>query len=121
MMKDSIKDRIQNRPQSSDVEFYYERCTLGRLLIEHDRTDDAIDELMSTTDQKFGGEAKYLMAVAYAKKGEAMDSVRWLKQAVTELPRWAAVARNNEALKGIMEINEYLASLQRRVGETNHG
>jgi tetratricopeptide (TPR) repeat protein len=114
-----MKEAIDARPSTSggqmSMDVYFEYSTLGRLLIDQNRDDDAIDCLLTAANHSYGGEAKYHLAIAYAKKNEAQDSVRWLRLACQELPRWAALARDELILKQIKEVNEFLASLQRQL------
>jgi hypothetical protein len=48
--------------------------------------------LEGTLSPTLGGEAKYVMAAARAKLGDASEAARWLREAIRELPRWASIA-----------------------------
>jgi len=113
MLKQSIQPEAQGSRQVMDNDLYFQHCTLGEFYIDQKRADDAIDVLMPAAGATFGGEAKFYLAIAYALKGENRDSARWLTQALQELPKWAAHARDHGALRGVAEVAEVLATYTR--------
>lgn len=113
MLRQSIQPDQQIGRSAMDNDLYFQHCTLGEFYIDQKRPDDAIDVLMPAAGATFGGEAKFYLAVAYALKGEYRDSARWLTQALQELPKWAAHARDHSSLRGVAEVAEVLASYTR--------
>lgn len=89
---------------------YYHRSALAELLLERGAHQEAIDELTPAVGHAFGGEAKFNLACAYALAGEAGDAARWLREAIREAPKWAARARDHDALRSHAEITEVLAA-----------
>lgn len=108
MLKESIAAESRPGKREIDNDTYFQHCTLGEFYIDRGRPDDAIDVLMPAAGFNYGGEAKFYLAVAYALKKETRDSARWLTQAMQELPKWAAHARDHVAFKGIAEVAEVL-------------
>jgi tetratricopeptide (TPR) repeat protein len=94
-------------PIKPDV--YFQRCNLATLLLEDGKPAEAIDALMPAVSATYGGEARYLLARAYAQQGEGRDAARWLRQAIDEAPKWAEHARDHAVLKRIPEVIEELA------------
>ncbi|MBI4915860.1 MAG: hypothetical protein HY825_08430 [Acidobacteria bacterium] len=94
-------------PMPSDI--YFHRCNLAQMLVEMGRPGDAIDELMPAAEHKYGGEAKFLLAVAHAAQGQGAEAARWLRRAIEELPKWAVHARDHLALRAVPEIQNELS------------
>lgn len=105
----AIEPRSAAGKNELDSDTYYQYCTLGEFYIDQKRPDDAIDVLMTAAGSNYGGEAKFYLAIAYATKGEDRDSGRWLSQALQELPKWAAHARDHEVLRNSPSVAEVLA------------
>ncbi len=99
-------------PLHPDV--YFQRCSLAQLLIDNAQSSSAIDVLMPAIGSRHGGEAKYRIAIAYAVQNEGQDSARWLDQAISELPKWAVLARNNRVLQRQEAVAKLLANAQTR-------
>ena len=113
LLRESVKQGTRPQGEGMNPDVYFQRCGMARVLIDLGRPADAIDALMPAASFNYGGEAKFQLAVAYAHQGEARDAARWLNQAVTESPKWAAHARDHDRLRTIPEVAEELARLGR--------
>ena len=109
ILREAIRSRGTDAGGRMPVEVYYWRCLLAEILVMAGTFDGAIDELRPAADFAYGGEAKYLLAVAYARQGDNKEAARWLKSAANELPKWAARARDHDVLGHIPEVAEVLA------------
>lgn len=110
LLRKSIDEAPRTPAGSVASDVYFQRCTLGAFLIDLDRLDDAIDILMPAVSSRYGGEAKFHLAIAYGKKRQGRDAARWLREAIDELPKWAAHARDHSILRNISEVADVLAS-----------
>lgn len=119
---DQAMDLLQRQISSGEAEKgkamapdrYFYRCNFGAMLTENGRASEAIDVLLPAVENKYGGEAKYHLAAAYARLGEGKDAARWLRLAIEELPKWAEYARDNEHLRKTTDVQEVLADFSKR-------
>jgi len=116
LLNEAIRDGARPHGQGMSPDVYFQRCNVAQILIEIGRYGEAIDALMPAAGLTLGGEAKFLLAVAYASQEEGKDSVRWLTQAVHEAPKWAVHARDHDRLKNVPEVTEELARMGREDG-----
>lgn len=108
ILRAAIEEGGTGQGESMKPDVYFQRCNLGDLLIAQGRFDDAIDELMPASGAGYNGEAEYRLAIAYASKGKGADAARWLREAIEELPKWAAKARDHDVLRSTKEVVEEL-------------
>lgn len=113
VLQAAIDEGTLPQGQGMKPDVYFQRCSMAQVLIAQNRTEGAIDTLMPASGFIYGGEAKFLLAVAYAKQGESRDAARWLAQAVQESPKWAGHARDNDVLKAVPEVAQELAKAGR--------
>lgn len=109
LLRKSIVEHTGPHGEPMKPDVYFQRCNLAGLLIDKGDTAEAIDLLMPAVGASHGGEAKYLLALAYGKQGEGRDAARWVRQAVDESPKWAEHARDNDVLKRMHEVADELA------------
>jgi tetratricopeptide (TPR) repeat protein len=104
-------DSIESGPDAKrrQMDAYFHRSHLAQVLLGEGDCRQAIDILTSAVQWEYGGEAKYYLALAFAMDNRPDDAVRWLREAIKEVPRWRAVARDEDRLRRHPKVADLLA------------
>lgn len=106
---DDAIEAIDEESKDADEKKYFYNCLKGDLYLRNTDPGSADKVLNGVAFQTRNGEAKYLLATAYALKNDDKEAGRWALAAVKEQPRWKAIIRDNETLRNLPTIIQMLA------------
>lgn len=97
----------------SKLDHYFLSCMLADVVSCSKKYNRAIDLLTPLVGTDSGGEAEFRLAVAFQSIGDSHNAGRWLKQAISLLPKWAILARSVPGFSQNDEIADLLAEFAR--------
>lgn len=100
---------------------YYLACLQGEILIRAGLWKQAIDVLHTPAQEELGGEAKFLLAHAYACDANWAEATRWLSHAADETPKWAEKARDHVELRKVPGVQKLVAQYSSGTANQSNG